>query len=51
VELGWYFVGLDLGQAKDLTTVAALERSEVAGEWVAKITRSAEMAGRCGLVL
>ena len=31
--MGWYFVGVDLGQAKDFTAVAALERAELVGEW------------------
>jgi len=84
MRLGWYFVGVDLGQARDFTAVAALERAEVVGEWdpvtyayrkyaelrlrylermplgttyprvaerVAKITLTAEMAGRCSLVV
>jgi hypothetical protein len=29
----WYFVGVDLGQARDFTAVAALERVELVGEW------------------
>jgi hypothetical protein len=82
--VNWCFVGVDLGQAKDFTAVAVLERAEVLGEWdagmyahrkhvelrlrylermplgtpyprvaerVVKITRSAEMAGRCILVV
>ena len=79
-----FFVGLDLGQARDFTALAILECAEVLGAWdpimyacrkhvelrlrylermplgtpypsvaerVVKITRSAEMAGRCILVV
>jgi hypothetical protein len=82
--LGWCFVGVDLGQAKDFTAVAILERAELVRGWdpvtyacrkhvelrlrylerlplgtpyprvaerVVKVTRSAEMAGRCSLVV
>lgn len=30
--MGWYFVGVDLGQARDFTVVAAVERAELVGE-------------------
>jgi hypothetical protein len=29
----WHFVGLDLGQAKDFTAIAAVERAELKGGW------------------
>ena len=29
----WYFVGVDLGQARDYTAIAVLERAETQGEW------------------
>ena len=32
METGWYFVGLDLGQSRDFTVLAVLERAEVTGE-------------------
>lgn len=31
--MGWYFVGVDLGQASDFTAVAVVERAEVVGDW------------------
>jgi phage terminase large subunit-like protein len=31
--LGWCFVGLDLGQARDFTAVAIMERAKVVGAW------------------
>ena len=31
--MNWCFVGVDLGQVKDFTAVAVLERAEVLGEW------------------
>jgi hypothetical protein len=30
---GWWFVGVDLGQSQDFTAIAALERSELMGEY------------------
>ena len=30
---GWYFVGLDLGQSRDFTALAVLERAELTGEF------------------
>ncbi len=30
---GWYFVGLDLGQSRDYTALAVLERAELTGEF------------------
>ncbi|MFN7996935.1 MAG: hypothetical protein U0Q18_25195 [Bryobacteraceae bacterium] len=80
----WFFVGLDLGQSRDYTAVAVLERSEAAGafdpavfayrkevnlrlrylervplgtpypevvERVGRVVRSAELAGRCHLIV
>jgi hypothetical protein len=34
--MGWHFVGVDLGQAKDFTAIAAVERAEVKGGWDAQ---------------
>jgi hypothetical protein len=31
--MGWFFLGVDLGQARDFTAVAIVERAEVVGEW------------------
>ena len=31
METGWYFVGLDLGQSRDYTALAVLERAELTG--------------------
>ena len=31
--MDWYFVGLDLGQSRDHTAIAAVERAELTGEW------------------
>jgi hypothetical protein len=31
--MNWHFVGVDLGQAKDFTAIAAVERAEAAGAW------------------
>ena len=31
--MGRYFVGVDLGQARDFTAIAVVERAEVIGEW------------------
>ena len=31
--MNWHFVGVDLGQAKDFTAIAAVERVETAGAW------------------
>ncbi len=31
--MNWYFVGLDLGQSHDFTAIAAVERTEMSGEW------------------
>ena len=28
-----YFVGVDLGQMRDYTAIAVVERAELAGEW------------------
>jgi len=30
---GWWFVGVDLGQSRDFTAIAALERAELTGEF------------------
>jgi len=82
--MSWYFVGLDLGQSRDYTALAAVERVETVGEWdpvqfarrkgtalrlrylermplgtpypevverVREVTRSAELAERCHLVV
>jgi hypothetical protein len=29
--MDWHFVGVDLGQAKDFTAIAAVERAELTG--------------------
>ena len=29
----WYFVGVDLGQSRDFTAIAGLERAELTGDW------------------
>jgi hypothetical protein len=34
--MDWHFVGVDLGQAKDFTAIAAVERAEVTGAWDAQ---------------
>lgn len=31
--MNWYFVGLDLGQSRDHTAIAVVERAELKGEW------------------
>ena len=31
--MDWHFVGVDLGQAKDFTAIAAVERAEQTGAW------------------
>ncbi len=31
--MGWYSVGVDLGQSRDFTAIAVLERAELVGEW------------------
>lgn len=31
--MGWYLVGVDLGQSRDFTAIAALERAELTGDW------------------
>jgi hypothetical protein len=31
--MDWHFVGVDLGQAKDFTAIAAVERAELTGAW------------------
>ena len=34
--MDWHFVGVDLGQAKDFTAIAAVERAEQTGGWDAE---------------
>jgi hypothetical protein len=31
--MGWYFVGVDLGQSRDFTAIAVVERAERKGAW------------------
>jgi len=31
--MNWYFVGVDLGQSRDFTAIAVVERSVRAGGW------------------
>jgi len=31
--MDWYFVGVDFGQSRDFTAIAAVERAETKGEW------------------
>ena len=45
---GQYFVGLDLGQSRDFTAIAVLERAELMGEWDPVDVRAAEDDRRCG---
>ena len=33
MRTGWWFVGVDLGQSRDFTAIAALERAELTGEY------------------
>ena len=33
METGWWFVGVDLGQSRDFTALAVLERAELTGEF------------------
>ena len=33
MKTGWWFVGVDLGQSRDYTAIAALERAELTGEF------------------
>src|SRR5947209_4161591 len=46
-------IRLDLGQVRDYTAIAVLEPAETVGKWerVKGMTRSAELAGRCRLVV
>ena len=35
--MGRYFVGVDLGQSRDFTAIAVVERAELQGDWAAAV--------------